>query len=137
MQNLQQSICTGLSFFNKIAGSNPSTLLQKKTLAHMFSYEFCKSFKNTFFHRTSPLAASVYSTSIFKVIRNILKRGSQRGDDIHRLRWRNLITPDSSPKGKAWINGFFRERRNKSTYHQTLQNIRVSDRQDHCRYMIT
>ena len=87
-------------FFNKIAGSKPSTLLQKKSLAHMFSYEFCKSFKSTFFHRTSPLASSVYSTSIFKVIRDILKRGSQRDGDIYRLKWRNLITPDSSPKAR-------------------------------------
>ena len=38
---------------------------------------------------------------------------------------------------KAWIKGFFRERKNKGTYHQTLQNTRVSDRQDHSRYMIT
>ena len=38
---------------------------------------------------------------------------------------------------KAWPKGFFRERKNKNTYHQTLENKRVLDREDHFRCMVT
>ena len=34
-------------------------LIKKETLAQVFSFEFCKIFKNTFFYRTPPVAASV------------------------------------------------------------------------------
>ena len=37
----------------------PATLL-KETLAQVFSCEFCKVFKNTFFHRTPMVAACGY-----------------------------------------------------------------------------
>ena len=40
-------LCQSL-FFNKVVGLRPATLL-RKTLAQMFSCEFCKVFKNTFF----------------------------------------------------------------------------------------
>ena len=40
-------LCQSL-FFNKVAGRS-STLLKKKTLAQVFSCEFCEIFKNTFF----------------------------------------------------------------------------------------
>ena len=36
----------------------PATLLKKQTLAQVFSCEFCEISKNTFFHRTPPVAAS-------------------------------------------------------------------------------
>ena len=39
-------LCQGL-FFNKVAGQSPATLL-KKTLAQVFSFEFCEISKNTF-----------------------------------------------------------------------------------------
>ena len=48
-------LCQSL-FFNKVAG-RPATLL-KKTLAQVFSCEFCEISKNTFFYRTPPVAAS-------------------------------------------------------------------------------
>ena len=51
-------LCQSL-FFNKVAGVRPATLL-KKTLAQVFSSEFCEIFKSTYFHETSPVAASVY-----------------------------------------------------------------------------
>ena len=44
-------------FFNKFAGLRPATLLKKESLAQVFSYEFCEISKNTFFDRTSPVAA--------------------------------------------------------------------------------
>ena len=37
----------------------PATLLKKETLVQVFSCEFCEIFKNTFFYRTPPVAASV------------------------------------------------------------------------------
>ena len=59
-------LCQSL-FFNKVAGLRPASLL-KKRLWHVFSCEFCEAFKNTFFHRTPPVAASV------KLINQINKR---------------------------------------------------------------
>ena len=41
-----------------------ATLLKKETLAQVFSCEFCEIFKDTFFNRIPPVAASVnYSFS--------------------------------------------------------------------------
>ena len=42
----------------QIIGLGPSTLLRKKTLAQVFSCEFCKIYKNTFYYRTPLVAAS-------------------------------------------------------------------------------
>ena len=47
-KNLRQSLC-----FNKVAG-----LIEKETLAQVFSREFCQISKNTFSYRTPPMAAS-------------------------------------------------------------------------------
>ena len=73
-----KQLCQSL-FFNKVAGLWPATLLtpstrlcirlstpstpatlfkKKKTLAQVFSYEFCEISKITFFHRTPLMAAS-------------------------------------------------------------------------------
>ena len=42
--------------FNKVAGHN---FIKKETLALVFSCEFCEIFKNAFFYRPPPVAASV------------------------------------------------------------------------------
>ena len=39
-------------------GARPTTLLKKKTLAQVFSCEFCEISKNTFSYRRPPMAAS-------------------------------------------------------------------------------
>ena len=49
-------LCQSL-FFNKVAGLRPATLL-KKTLAQVFSCEYCEIYKNTFLQRTTLMAAS-------------------------------------------------------------------------------
>ena len=49
-------LCQSL-FFNKDTDLRPVTLL-KKTLAQVFSCEFCEISKKTFFNRTPPVAAS-------------------------------------------------------------------------------
>ena len=46
-------------FFNKVAGLRPATLIKKKTLAQVFSREFCEISKNIFFYRTPPMTASL------------------------------------------------------------------------------
>ena len=38
-----------------------SNFIKKETLAQAFSCEFCKISKNTFSHRTTPMAASLYT----------------------------------------------------------------------------
>ena len=50
-QNSQESTCAG--------GLRPATLLKKETLTQVFSCEFWKIFKNTFFYRTPLVDASV------------------------------------------------------------------------------
>ena len=42
----------------QIIGLGPATLLRKKTLAQVFSCEFCEISKNTFYYRTPLVAAS-------------------------------------------------------------------------------
>ena len=55
------------SLFNKVAGLSFVTL-SKKPPTQVFSCEICETFKNTYFHRTLPVAASDFSGNmqIFK-----------------------------------------------------------------------
>ena len=41
----------------------PCNFIKKETLAQVFSSEFCEIFKNTFYHGTTPVAASGICTS--------------------------------------------------------------------------
>ena len=45
------------SFLNKVAGLKACNFI-KKTLTQSFSCEYCEIVKNSFFHRTSQVAAS-------------------------------------------------------------------------------
>ena len=45
--------------------------LQKETPTQVFSCEICAIFKNTFFHRTSPVAAFVFSETKQQTWKNI------------------------------------------------------------------
>ena len=54
-QNSQENTCVRV-FFNKVAGT--CNFIKKETLTQVFSCEFCEIYKNTFFHRTPPVAAS-------------------------------------------------------------------------------
>ena len=58
------------SFFNKVAGLRPATLF-KKSLAQVFSCEFCGISKNTFSYRTPPVAASEHSLGMFLINKKI------------------------------------------------------------------
>ena len=57
LQNSQKNTFVRVSFFNEVSGLRPATLL-KKTLAQVFSYEFCEIFKNTFFTKHLRTTAS-------------------------------------------------------------------------------
>ena len=50
------------SVFNKVAGLSACNFIKKETPAPVFSSEYCKRFKNSFLHRTPPVAASVNLT---------------------------------------------------------------------------
>ena len=76
-------LCQSL-FLNKVAGlwhalrhatllkkrpmacTKACNFIKKKTLARVFSCEFCQISKNTFLHRAPLVAASVISDNIFK-----------------------------------------------------------------------
>ena len=59
-----------VSCFNKTAGIRPQAcnFIEKDTLTHVFSCEFCEICKNTFSYRTPPLAASDWRRSIFQYL---------------------------------------------------------------------
>ena len=59
-QNSQENNCARVSFSIKLA----CNFIKKETLAQVFSCEFCKIFKNTFFRRTPPVAASEISSGV-------------------------------------------------------------------------
>ena len=65
-QNSLENTCQNL-FFNKVADLRPVTLL-KKTLAQVFSCEFCEISKNTFFYRTPLVAASDYNFMFWRAV---------------------------------------------------------------------
>ena len=70
-QNSPENTCTRVSFFNKVAGLRPATLL-KKLLAQVFSCESCGVSKNTFSYRTPLVAASEHSLSMFLINKKIV-----------------------------------------------------------------
>ena len=45
-------------FFNNVARPQACIFIKKEILAQVFSCEFCEIFKNNFFYRTLPVAAS-------------------------------------------------------------------------------
>ena len=55
-KHLRQSL-----FFNKVARAYACNFIKKETLAQLFSCEFCGIFKNTYFYRTTLVAATVGS----------------------------------------------------------------------------
>ena len=57
LQNLQENTCIGVSFLIKLQASSLQLYL-KETPTQVFSCEFCEIFNNTFFQRTTPIAAS-------------------------------------------------------------------------------
>ena len=44
--------------------ASASNFIKKESLAQVLSFEFCEIFKNAFFYRTTPVAASDYFSTI-------------------------------------------------------------------------
>ena len=63
-----EHLCQSL-FFNKVAGG-ACNFIKKETLAQVFSCEFCEISKNTFFHRTPLVAASVTARNSAETVRS-------------------------------------------------------------------
>ena len=57
LQNSQESTCARVTFLIKLQ-AEACNFIKTETLAKVFSHKFCKIFKNTFLHRTPPVAAS-------------------------------------------------------------------------------
>ena len=57
-QNPQEYTCVRISFSIKLPAET-CKFIKKETLAQVFSCEFCEYSKNTFFHRTPLVAASL------------------------------------------------------------------------------
>ena len=65
LQNSQENTCARVSFLIKLQ-AEACNFIKKETLAQVFSWEFCKISKNTFFHRATPVAACGDSFSEIK-----------------------------------------------------------------------
>ena len=59
-RNIQRKTPALKSLFKKVADLKGSNLI-KKTWTQVFPYEYWEIFKNSFFYRTPPVAASYYS----------------------------------------------------------------------------
>ena len=65
--------------FAKFTGKQACNFIKKETLAQMFSCEFCEISKNTFFHRTPLVAASLKSQySSQREISQLIGRANHR-----------------------------------------------------------
>ena len=68
-QNSQENTCASDYFLIKLQ-AEPCNFIKKETLTQVFSCEFCEISKNTFFHRTTPVAASeLVKKCCFKLFR--------------------------------------------------------------------
>ena len=57
-QNSQENTCSRVSFLMKLQ-AKACYFIKKETLVQVISCEFCEFFKNNYFYRIPPLAASV------------------------------------------------------------------------------
>ena len=68
-QSSQENACARVSFLIKLKTCN---FIKKETLAQVFSCEFCEISKNTFFHKTPLVTASMCTPSVILVFCFIL-----------------------------------------------------------------
>ena len=69
LQNSQENTCARVSFLIKFQ-AKVCKFIKKETLAQVCSCEFCGIFKNIYFYRTTPVAASTNSKRIKKVVQH-------------------------------------------------------------------
>ena len=71
-----ENTCARVSFFNKVSGLRPATLLKKETLTQVFSCEFCQISKKNLFYRT-PLDDCFYPCKARLKACNFIKKRLQ------------------------------------------------------------
>ena len=65
LQNSQENTCARVSFLIKLQVWEKKETIKKETLTQVISCEFWEISKNTFFHRTPPVAASKCVVSLY------------------------------------------------------------------------
>ena len=62
-QNSQENTCARVSFFNKVTGVRPATLLKKRLWHRRFSVNFVKFLRTNFFTEHLWTASSIHTSS--------------------------------------------------------------------------
>ena len=76
------------SLFDKVTGLKANNFITKETSIKVFFCEYCKIFKNSFFCKTPPAAASAFKPFCIATLR---QKGERRSQDLRKhLRWRDL-----------------------------------------------
>ena len=108
--NSQENTCTKDSFLIKLQPKG-SNFINKESLAQVFSCEFCKISKKTFFNRTPPVAASVKSSDVYEIFlfwNWIVQQWNEKlkiEDEVTNTEPVNWNVIES---GMAWNNSMFR-----------------------------
>ena len=92
-------LCQSL-FFDKIAGG-ACNFIKKETLAQMFSCEFCKISKNSFFFRTPLVAASdprkvADNRTFWRTVKPFLSNKSVENEKIILVEKEEILAKDNS-----------------------------------------
>ena len=86
LQNVHENTCARVSFLIKLQ-VEACNFIKKETLAQVFFCEFCKIFKNSFFNRTPPVAASSVDKTYFSDC-----NGIRTQNHLFRKRTLNLLS---------------------------------------------
>ena len=92
-------LCQSL-FFDKVAGG-ACNFIKKETLAQVFSCEFCKISRNSFFFRTSLVAASdprkaADNRTFWRPVKPFLSNKSVENEKIILVEKEEILTKDNS-----------------------------------------
>ena len=110
LQNSHENTGASVSFLTKLqAEAEACNFIEKETVAHMFSCEFCKFSKNTFLYRTPPVAASIFITyryysaqkKLWVSLESILRTWQLGKTQIQEQKWRNFWTCNSFFNSRA------------------------------------
>ena len=81
-----KNTCVRVSFLIKLQASGLQ-LIKKETLVQVFTCGFCEIFKNAYFYRTLPVAASVsiYTFPLEQIREDFMKASLQNSENKFRL----------------------------------------------------
>ena len=106
-QNSQENTCARVSFLIKLQAS-ACTFVKKETLAQVFSCEYCKILKSTFFHRTPSVAASVINHYWCLVVLDFFQRTTWFADLVQLpvlplFELRSTLVSNTKPEVMLWF----------------------------------